>query len=386
MYLVISFSSDIFSNETYCQQEISTNLQTLVDKYGQPTIQHMTTDDIDSHTFDLNYYQFDDTKPFNLNDNHISATQIKLILDSKLNNNEEELNNDKEEDFTEDVTNDNNNEEDEEDVINDLDQKITELISEVNNLRNKINNILSQKHDTPEQSDIVIDLDKDTFSSKKKLFKKFNKMKKRLEKKQDNLMESGSYRYLLIHFDKNCLSDNNELYYGKKTKYDWTSIEYELYHHSGSHMVLFTHINNLYDYVVNTIGANLEKYDIANIFYAKFNLDKEFNLDMDFKSEIWLNIEKQCAYATPARLTYNRFYNEKMICTSITKKDNKYIEFYKSINPTAEYNHYLIATLTILQDEIGDKKYCNVSQNKECTMGDIAKSKYKYSLQHHRYL
>jgi len=384
MFIVNSFSSDIFSQTPHSQTEISNTLTPLFKKYGKPTIRHMVEDfEEEADTFDLNYYQFDEADVFNLSDKHyLSLLDINIILQTeaeelKLEEEDEDENEDENED--EDEADQQSNTTKEDDPFNSVIQK---LIEHINVKRKQIYDILSQKQDTLQFEEIKENLDSETYKNKRKLYRKFRKIKRGIDIKYKKLLEAGDYYYLLIYFDKGTVYDEDKLYYDKKPERTWASINYELYNHPNAHLKIMSHLNKLCEYTKNVLVADKSKYDILNIFYSKINLEKEFNFEMTPMNELWINNNN--VTATPTRLTNTKFYNIMMtVVDTFTNSIGTISQIYKSTHESS-YCHYIIVCVKIPTGMDTNQKYYNTDNTENCKLEAIAKNGSKYVLYHYR--
>lgn len=381
MFLVVSYSADIFHDDDIKTQfEFSFKLTTLFNKYGKPTQNHNHIDfELGAEIFDLNYFQIPE-KEFNLCDTYLTPEKVKSIIDSEA------------------IESDNDNDEfDSKDIVKSSTSKLDDIIKDVNLYRNKIYDISPQKSEIPIPTDITLPDNMDDKLYKRKL-KQFNKMKKNLIGRYKSMVETGQYYYLTLHFDKDVISDfdklddiknvtinGDELFYGCIAKKEWTSIQYELFYNSKAHFKIHEQSEDLLKFIDNTIGQNKAKYDNANIFFSKFNLNKEFDFLLGPTTEVWLEIKSHKTVTTPVRLTNNRFYIEKLKYIGDEKLDEHLKQIYRTYEPVTEYGHNIIIEHLIPLDKINDNiKYHNEINCDECTIAQVLKAGYKSNVIHQR--
>lgn len=400
MFLVISYSSDFFyDDDTICQFEISFSLTKLIDKYGKPTINHMSSDyKSEVETFDLNYFQFSDTQ-FNLINSYLHPDKINQIIEmEKLDIEEPDT---EEPDTEEPYTEEPDIEEPDTDSTTKNKHKINlhKIIDEINDYRKKIYKLSPNKKQIPEPSSIKIDTETTiTYQKDKKKLKQFVKMRKSLVSKYEHMMNTGQYYYLLLYFDKNTFNDfernmnditiinGDKIFYGCKPKKDWTTIEYELFYNQSAHFKFVNDSSEMINYIDNTILTNKEHYDNANIFYAKLNINKEFAFELSPMTEIWLKSKTHKTITTPNRLTYNKFYNEIVELQSemMNETSTQLIQIYKTKEPIRDYGHHIVIELYLpITQTIFQHTYSNMKHDM-CIISDILKGKYKYKLEHIR--
>lgn len=472
MYMVISFNSDIISQEANCQFEVSKTLTHLINKYGTPPTELKTDglDDVDSFDmFRLDYFQIVPGIEFSLMDTCLSCHQIETILAKEteatktarvaketVTETETELTLENKED--EDTSKEEINEEvDEEVEDNDdesktkdekyikKDEKYTKNMAELKILNAEINDLvdklppeyadskLNRKYNLEEDLLKVAKNPRKTYST---LLKTYHKVKKSLQHhiKFRSTQANQNCAYLLIYFDKGIIekfpkrqpnsddglyivnemanfnglpnledteedtiknnwhdssvlymtSDIDPVVYNYAPHQDWTTIDYELYYHQGTHFIITETPEEIFNWIDQNVKPHPDQFDLINLFRAKVQYDKEFIFNLDETTEVWIDSK---SFMTPYRLTYNRFYNEPMELIKSQKIDKGIIEIYRSSGLTTVANHILVAELLITTDKIiPGIEYYNRNNSKTCLFEDISKSHYrtKCALKHYR--
>jgi hypothetical protein len=376
-YLVSSFTGDIFHDNQYHQYELSKQLTNLYNKYGKPTVNHMLTNTpMDSaEIVDMNYYLIPDDSEFNLVNTCLSLEKINEILK------------------TENETLESN------DVINnqpikgidyskckdDIDKKSLEI----SYYKMKIHKIISKTNDISPPKEY------DKLKTKKGLLntRKNNIIKshKNIYTKYINLVKNGTYIYLIVYFDKQLISefkgsvDENNMFYNKKPKLDWTNIEFELLNSKKAHFKIFDSIDSCIQYVDENIIPNHDIYDTSNIFYSKINWDKEFIFTMNINTEVWVQNNDYKTMFSPYRFSHNRFYRDSVVFVQNQKTNDHLIQIYKTDKPSENLSHHMIIKHYVPINKIDDKtKYYNDTGKPNATLTDIIKLNYKYDLIHVR--
>lgn len=388
MFLVISYCADIFHDDDInCQFEVSMDLKSLVDKYGDPTPNHNLIEfESGADVFDLNYFKIHDGE-FNLVDTYLTPETVNKILDAEAETKAKAEEKKKQ-----------NDSDDVDDSEQQQKQTLEEIVTDINEFKKKIYDLSPHRDEVREPTDIVINENIDEKIRRKKL-RQFIKMKKGLRIRYDNLVSTGQYYYISLHFDKGMTSNfprsddcskvvsigGDQLYYGCKPLRDWTSMEYELFYHPTAHFHIHKQTEDMVQYIDKTIGANRSKYDNANIFFSKFNMNKEFVYNLNPNSEVWLESATHKTETSPVRLTNNRFYNEPMTFVSEEKTDDMLIHRYKNCQPITEYGHNIYVEQFIPLERVDRSiEYYNAENSKECTLDKILKTHYKYNLIHER--
>ena len=380
MFLVVSYSADIFyDDDIKCQFEFSFKLSTLIDKYGDPTQNHNHIDfEPGAEIFDLNYFQISEGE-FNLCDTYLTPQKVKEIVNAE-----------KEAEKSDDESNGH-------DSKNSTASKLDDIIKDVNIYRKKIYDISPQNSEIPVPTDIVLPENMDDKMYKRK-FKQFSKMKRGLIGRYKSMIETGQYYYVTLHFDKDTIPEfdksddvknvtinGDQLFYGRTGKKEWTSIEYELFYNMKAHFKVHEQSDQLLDYIDETIGQNKNKYDNANIFFSKFNMNKEFDFLLKPITEVWLATSAHKTVTSPARLTHNRFYTENVKYVSEEKLEEHVKQIYRTYSPVAEYGHTIQIEHIVPLDKMNDTiKYYNEINAEECTIAQILKAGFKSNVIHER--
>lgn len=375
MYLVISYSYDMFGSDTICQYEISSSLYYLFDKYGPPTERHTEMiDNTEIDVFDLHYFMIPNDV-FNLHDSYITMQKIEELI--KVEKENQKLVDSDDVNLLKDY--DSNDGDDEQSDIEPIEENeksgLQKIIEQINDYRSKIYKALSERNKTHEPDYLVINNDLDAKENKKK-YNKLKKIKNRLENRYENIMSTGTYHYLLFYFDKGIVQsykrkegvtstiiNGDELLYSFESPVDWAELSYILYHHKNAHLRLFNDMEHMVKYVDDIIGSNKEKYDNANIFFMKLISNKGSDVTLNIDNEIWLGTPNHKTIMSPSRLTHNRFFKELMK----RSEGNRY----NTINPVKESYHHIELECTQMVDK------------DEITLGELVKYG-KYRLKHTR--
>jgi hypothetical protein len=375
-YLISSFTGDIFHDNPYHQYEVSKNLTNIYNKYGKPTVNHILTNTpMDSaEIIDMNYYIIPDDSEFNLVDTCLTIEQINDILKQESEKTESDT----------DIT--------EKNLIQDIDYSecqnhFDKKSLEISYYKTKINEIISKTSNVSRPKDYDKPKDNKILSNTRK--NNIIKFHKNIRTKYINLLKNGTYIYFLVYFDKDITSnfngelDNNHMFYNKKTKLDWTNIEFEFLNSKGTHFKIFDSIDSCIQYVDNHIILNNDKYDISNIFFSKTNWDKEFVFTMNINTEIWIQKDKYKTMFSPYRFSHNRFYKDTFVFVENIKTKDYLIQVYNTDKPSEDLSHHMIIKHYIPIDKTNKEiKYYNYTYKPNTTLGDISKLNNKYELIH----
>jgi hypothetical protein len=377
-YLVSSFTGDIFHDNSHHQFEISEQLTNLYNKYGKPTINHILTNTPmnSAEIVDMNYYCIPDNSEFNLVNTCLSIEQIDEILQKELEKPESDDDN-IQTGFIEGI--------DYSECNNDFERKSLEI----SYYKMKIHEIISKTNDVPVPKEYELPkITKGISNTRKNNIIRFHK---NIRAKYINLLKNGTYIYLLVYFDNELLSkfdgelDSNGMFYNKKPKLDWTNFEYEILNSYKAHFKIFYSIDSCIEYVDNNIIPNHDKYNISNIFYSKFNWDKEFVLAMNINTEVWAQNSERKTMFSPYRFSHNRFYKDSIFFIENQKTDKYLIQIYKTDKPSEDLSHHMIIKHYVPIDKTNSEtEYYNHSKSSNTTIMDIIKLNYKYELIHLR--
>ena len=153
---------------------------------------------------------------------------------------------------------------------------------------------------------------------------------------------------------------------------------------SSGNLVLFCdekfNINSLKKYLSNSESTYIN--DLLKTSDLKKNL---FVYELNSNSEVWLKSDTHKTDTSPIRLSNNRFYNENMVFVSEEKTEDTLIHRYKNCQPINEYGHNILIEQFIPLSKVDRSiEYYNIENSKDCKLGQILKTPYKYSLNHER--